>query len=131
ASDLIWIRPNQNVRLTMLVEPHTSVNATTGVLPRKDIGMRREWIAAGLAALAPTFRFGPVLLDPKVVRMPVPRDVQGSWSWDHHTDVVAWADEPITNARADPTLGPDPAVASEGWLKLNPPKLDEAPGRSV
>ncbi len=127
-SDLIWIRPNQVIKLTLLVEPHASVHATTGLLPRKDIGMRREWVAPGLAALAPTFRFGPALVDPKTIRLPVPRDISGSWSWDHRTDTVTWAEEAVINARGDATLGADPAEASEGWLKLSPPPPGAPPG---
>ena len=130
-SDLIWIRPNQDVKLTLLVEPHTSVHATTGLLPRKEIGMRREWVAKALAALAPTFRFGPALVDPKTIRLPVPRDINGSWSWDHRTDTVTWADEAVVNARGDAKLGQDPAEATEGWLKLSPPPPGQAGGENA
>src|SRR5262249_39488647 len=120
ASDLIWIRPGQELALTLLVEPHTSVHATTGLLPRKEIGMRREWVAAGLAAIAPTFRFGPVLVDPKQIALPLARDIAGTWSWDHRTDVVSWSDDPIVDISKAGGLHDDPAIASEGWLRLSP-----------
>jgi len=51
---ILWIRPNQTVNLTLLVETMTSLHATMGLAPRKEIGMRREWVNAGLAAIAPT-----------------------------------------------------------------------------
>jgi hypothetical protein len=121
ASGVLWVRPNQEVRLTMLVEPHGVVNASTGVLPRKDIGMRREWIAGALAKLAPTFRFGPVLVDPKTVRMPVASDIAGTWSWDHRKDVSSWVEEDITAATGEALLHDDPVAGSEGWLRLSPP----------
>ncbi|HAF14814.1 MAG TPA: hypothetical protein DCK99_14185, partial [Blastocatellia bacterium] len=60
-SGLMWVQPNQDVNLTLLVEPHSVVHATCGLLPRKEIGLRREWTAAALAKLSPTFRFGPLL----------------------------------------------------------------------
>ena len=126
--DLIWIRPGQQVWLTLLVEPHTTVHATMGLLPRKEIGVRREWVAAGLAALAPTFRFGPVLADPKQVALPLARDLAGSWSWDHRTDVVDWADDPVVEAGRATGLSQTPAIASEGWLKLTPPPSSPAAG---
>lgn len=121
ASGLMSIQPNQEVALTLLVEPHCVVHATTGLLPRKDIGMRREWIATALAAISPTFRFGPVLVDPKTIRMPVPNEIHGTWSWDHRADITTWAEDPIVNATQDAHLRPDPATGTEGWMRMIPP----------
>ena len=108
------------VMLTLLMEPHSVVHATTGYLPRKDIGMRREWVAPGLSKLAPIFRFGPVLVDPKLIRMPVAADIRGTWSWSHRSTATTWADEPVTNSTADARIPPDPSQGQEGWLKLTP-----------
>ena len=124
---LLMIQPNQEVNLTLLVEPHCLVHATTGTLPRKEIGMRREWLSAALAALSPTFRFGPVLVDPKTIRMPVANEIHGTWSWDHRSDITTWAEDPIVNATDDAHLRPDPATGTEGWLRLSPPP---PPGKS-
>jgi hypothetical protein len=121
-SGLLWIRPNQTIALTLLVEPLTVVHATLGRVPRKDIGMRRAWVTAGLAAIAPTFRFGPVLVDPKQIRMPLASDLRGNWVWDYRADAVAWQEGAVTNATDDALLGVDPPEASEGWLKLTPQK---------
>jgi hypothetical protein len=121
-SGLLWIRPNQTINLTLLVEPLTSVHATMGRVPRKEIGMRRGWVNAGLAAIAPTFRFGPVLVDPKQIRMPLATDLAGAWVWDYRADAVAWNEGAVTNATDDALLGADPPTGSEGWLKLVPPK---------
>ena len=59
---------SQQVSLTLLVEPHTTVHATMGLLPRKEIGVRREWVAAGLAALAATLPLGPGARQPEADR---------------------------------------------------------------
>ncbi len=88
-SGVLAIQPNQEIALTLLVEPQTVVHATAGLLPSKDIGMRRNWVAAALAVLSPTFRFGPVLVDPQKIRMPVPTGgIQGQLelgsSLQHH-----------------------------------------------
>jgi hypothetical protein len=119
ASEVLFVHPGQDVALTLLVEPHALVHVTSGVLPRKEIGMRRQWLVPGLDRIAPTFRFGPVLVDPKSVRMPVPSSLEGSWSWDHRADAITWADEPIAQANAEARLANAP-VAEEGWLKLTP-----------
>jgi hypothetical protein len=119
-SGVVWIRPNQKVTLTLLVEPHTVVHATTGLVPRKEIGMRREWVAAALAKLAPTFRFGPVLVDPKRIRMPVASELHGTWTWSHRIDATTWVEDPVINSQGDARLSPDPAQGQEGWLKMTP-----------
>ncbi len=120
-SGVLAIQPNQEISLTLLVEPQTVVHATAGLLPSKDIGMRRNWIAAALAVLSPTFRFGPVLVDPLKIRMPVPTGgIQGNWSWDHRSSITQWSEDPVVNATQDATLSPDPIGANEGWLRLNP-----------
>lgn len=120
AAGLLWVQPGQRVMLTLLMEPHSSVHATTGYLPRKDIGMRRQWVAPGLSKLAPVFRFGPVLVDPKLIRMPVATDIHGTWSWSHRTDATTWADDPVTNSNADSRIPLDPSDGHEGWLKITP-----------
>lgn len=117
---ILWVQPGQRVMLTLLMEPHSSVHATTGYLPRKDIGMRRQWVAPGLSKLAPVFRFGPVLVDPKLIRMPVASDIHGTWSWSHRSDLTTWADDPVTNSNGDLRIPLDPSDGHEGWLKLTP-----------
>jgi hypothetical protein len=120
------IRPNQSVNLTLLIEPHSIVSATSGVLPRKEVGLRRNWTNDALAKLSPTFRFGPLLVDPQKIRMPVPVDLNGTWSWDYRADATTWAESPVTNATQDAILPPDPPSGTEGWLRLTPP----SPGSS-
>jgi hypothetical protein len=121
-SGVLWIHPDQDVDLTLLVEPHTVVHVTCGLLPRKEIGLRREWVTAALAKLSPTFRFGPLLVDPKRIRMPIPTDINGTWSWDYRADANTWAELPVTNATQDAILPADPPTGTEGWLRLSPPE---------
>jgi hypothetical protein len=113
-------QPNQDINLTLLVEPHSVVHATTGLQPRKEIGLRREWIADALAKISPTFRFGPVLVDPKRLRMPIPNDVRGTWSWDHRSDITTWAEDKVVNDAGDAFITDNPANGQEGWLRLSP-----------
>jgi hypothetical protein len=120
-SGIVMIRPNQTIALTLLVSPLTSVHLTAGLVPRKEIGMRREWVQAGLAAIAPTFRFGPVLVDPQHIRMPLATDLNGKWVWDARATATTWSENPATNATDNALLGSDPPTATEGWLRLNPP----------
>ena len=120
-SGIVKIRPNQSINLTLLLEPHTVVHATAGLLPRKEIGLRRDWTDAAIGKLSPTFRFGPVLVDPQKIRMPIPVDLNGTWSWDHRADVNTWEELAVTNATQDALLPADPPTGTEGWLRLTPP----------
>jgi hypothetical protein len=124
-SGVLHTQPNQDINLTLLVEPHSVVHATSGLLPRKEIGLRREWIADALAKISPTFRFGPVLVDPKRLRMPVPNDIHGTWSWDHRSDITTWTEDKVVNDAGDALITDNPAQGQEGWLRLSP----EAPSK--
>ena len=119
-SGVLMVQPNQTFNLTLLLEPHSVVHATSGFLPRKQIGMRRNWVADALAKLSPTFRFGPVLVDPKRIRMPVSGDITGTWSWDHRSDLTTWTEDKVVNATGDAMLPADPAKGQEGWLRVVP-----------
>jgi IPT/TIG domain len=119
-SGVMMIPPNQDVPVTLLVEPHSFVHATTGITPRKEIGMRREWVGTALSKIAPTFRFGPVLMDPQRIRMPIPNEIHGTWSWDHRSTVTDWAEDKVANTTGDALIPPDPATAQEGWLRMQP-----------
>jgi hypothetical protein len=120
-SGVLWIRPNQDIALTLLMEPNTVVHATAGLVPRKEIGLRREWVNDALARLSPTFRFGPVLVDPQRIRMPLATDINGTWSWDYRSDASTWVELPVQNATQDAILPVDPPSGTEGWLRLTPP----------
>ena len=76
----------------------------------------------GLAKIAPTFRFGPVLVDPQQIRMPLAAELNGAWVWDYRADAVKWKEGNVTNATDNALLAPDPPAAMEGWLRLTPPK---------
>lgn len=121
-SGVLLLRPGQTVTLTLLVEPHSNVHLTSGFAPRKSIGTRREWVAAGLAAIAPTFRFGPVMVDPKRIRMPLASELRGTWSWCHRVTPTTWQEDEVVNATGDAQLPRDPVQGQEGWLRLTPDK---------
>jgi len=116
---VVMIRPGQTVRLTLLLDPRGAVHATCGFLPRKKIELMREHIAPALAALAFTFRVGPVLVDPDTVRMPLPAEIAGGWSWVRRVNVTTWQEDAVVKASQDALLPDAPSMLSEGWLKLS------------
>lgn len=124
-SGVIRLRPGQVRRLTLLVEPHAVVHVRSGIVPSSVVPMRRPWVAAGLANLAPTFRFGPLLLDPHVVRMPVPTRGGGGWSWESRSAPDAWLSEEVATGAGEVALSAMPPRAMEGWLRFVPDPVEE------
>lgn len=118
-SPLVDIRPGQRIRLTLVLDPRGAVHATCGFLPRKKIELMREHVASALEALAFTFRVGPVLVDPDAVRMPLPAEIAGGWSWVRRVNVTTWQEDPVVKASQDALLPDAPAMLNEGWLKLS------------
>lgn len=116
---LVHIRPGQRIVLTLLVDPRGAVNVTSGIVPRKKIELMREHIAPALDAMALTFRIGPVLVDPDTIRMPLPAEIKGGWTWVRKVNVTTWQEDPVVKATQDALLPDVPALLSEGWLKIS------------
>ena len=124
-ADTLALHLGQTVTLTLLMHPTGRANLTSGILPRRSIDLARNWVAPGLAAIAPSLRTGPVLvetdLDPDAqVRLPkvsvfgkdqnfLWRDTPGTW----RTDAIL--------AATQTALLPDtPAELREGWIRVAP-----------
>ena len=125
------MQAEQPLSLTLLVVPGTDVHVTTGLLPQKDIGMRRDWVSAPLAALTPNWRYGPLLLDSKATRIPVAADVHGIWSWYRRPDPSSWTSETIVNANATAVLYSDVVKVQYGWIRLTLTPDPDFPGIPV
>jgi hypothetical protein len=117
-SGVFEINPGRPVPLTLLVMPGTDVHVTAGVVPRKRVGMLREWVAPALSRLSPALRYGPVLRDPAATRLPVPSDIRGTWSWHRRPDPIGWESDEVVPATADAIMGDTPALVSDGWLQV-------------
>src|SRR6185437_10547091 len=104
-------------RLTLLVIPGTTVHATCGLLPRTAVALQRDWTAAALEVIAPSFRVGPVLVDPATIRMPAPGGGLTP-SWAYRDTPTTWRDDPISAATGQARLAERPAVVQDGWLRL-------------
>ncbi|MBU1169193.1 MAG: hypothetical protein KKD44_06470 [Proteobacteria bacterium] len=110
---------SKSVMLTLLVDPRGGVHATSGILPKKKIELMREHIAPALEAMAITFRIGPILSDPTTIRMPLPAEIRGKWTWVRKTGLTVWDETAVVDAVPEPKLPPTPSQINEGWLKLS------------
>ncbi|MBV1921068.1 MAG: hypothetical protein KUG73_10325, partial [Pseudomonadales bacterium] len=127
-SPLVKVRPvapgmadpaSKSVMLTLIVDPRGGVHATSGILPRKKIELLREHVATALENMSITFRIGPILSNPETIRMPLPSEIQGNWSWVRKTGLTVWDETAVVDAVPDPKLTHTAAKIQEGWLKLS------------
>ncbi len=120
----LTLRPGRDVDLTVLVLAGLGINATSGVVPRKGLALNRSWTDAALQRIVPSFRVGPVLVDPVEIRMPrisaLPDDPEGRLrnTWTRRDTPTTWRDDPILAATMAARLAERPAVAHEGWARL-------------
>jgi hypothetical protein len=116
------------VRLTLLVDPRGSVHATTGVLPITEMRIPAAFYEPALATIAATFRIGPVLTDPVAVRMPIPADRRGTWSWIARTTpgntAADFASRSIVAADGQARLQDAPPHMVDGWLRFAPDDVE-------
>jgi hypothetical protein len=105
--------------VTLLLDPRGAVTARTGLLPAKAIRLPRSFVEQPLEKLEVTFRVGPVLNEPATLRMPLPADIRGGWSWIQLSGVEFLPAAPITPASQQARLSGTPVHIREGWLKLS------------
>jgi hypothetical protein len=120
AEDQLLVRPGQTVRLTLLMHPGGKCNLTSGILPRKSLQLARDWIAPGLAAIAPSARIGPVLIDTDKVRLPLIASFGADQLWTRRDGNYAWKDDPILAATQTALLPHAPATVEEGYIRIAP-----------
>jgi len=126
-SGILRIHPGQTVRLTLLMHPGGKVYLTSGILPRTNRSLSRDWIEPGLKVLAPSLRCGPLLIDADKVRLPKVASFPAEQLFTHRDTPTTWKDDPIL-AATQAALLPDTAPEiQEGWVRIapNPPS---APG---
>ncbi len=112
------IRPGQSIKLTLLMDPGASIHATCGILPRKSITLPRVFIEPALKQIAPSFRLGPVLVDPEHIRMPKPKGLPKKQVWTRRDRPNSWREDPIATATQDALLPDESAIAQEGYLRV-------------
>jgi hypothetical protein len=118
AAPEVGVRPGATVTLTLLMDPAAKVHATCGLLPRKEVALLRDWVAGALERIMPSFRIGPVLVDPTTIRMPMPAALGRRQQWSRRESPTGWRDDPIVAATQQALLPETAAVAQEGYLRV-------------
>ena len=115
----IDLRVGQKRQLTLVMDPQSDVHVTTGILPQKEVSLMREHKQQQLAQIAPTYRAGPMLVDPTTVRIPVPDLILPTeWSWLTKKGSNDWGDDSVIPEDGKPHIPSGRVSAWNGWLKL-------------
>lgn len=116
------LSPGSSGYLTLLMVPGASVHVSAGVVPQKRVQLLTQWVDDGLENLMPSFRFGPLLVDPAQLRLPMPGLDQHGWEWVTRTQPAAgekgWSAEDVGTLPDTAIMPMAPVVAQEGWLRL-------------
>jgi hypothetical protein len=115
----VTVSIGQPAPVTLLLHPHGTVHAFTGLLPPVSAALPAQFQLAPVRATEVAFRAGPLLTPPTAVTIPPPAFGQGDWSWLQYDSATAPA-LPRALSRAD-TVARLPDVAPglrDGWLRL-------------
>jgi hypothetical protein len=126
AEDTLTIHPGQTISLTLLMHPQSRVHLTSGLLPRKDLQLAREWVQPGLAVMAPSVRVGPVLVDPDKVRLPKVSSFPKDQIWTRRDTPFTWKNDPILAATQTALLPDLPSTVQEGYIRVAPETSETA-----
>jgi hypothetical protein len=125
--DVLFVRPGQAVRLTLLMLPAGKVHLTSGVLPRKALALADDWVTPGLRRLAPSVRVGPVLVDPTEIRLPLVHTLGDAQTFTRRSGPLTWRDDPIVASSQTAYLPTLPHEAQEGWIRVTPDQPEATP----
>jgi hypothetical protein len=118
--DELLVRPGQVLRLTLLMHPSSRVHLTSGILPRKNLQLARDWVQPALAVMAPSVRVGPVLVDPEKIRLPKVSSFPKDQLWTRRDTPSTWKDDPILAATQTALLPDTPSEVQEGYIRVSP-----------
>jgi hypothetical protein len=130
-ADTLALHLGQTVTLTILMHPASKAHLTSGILPRKALALARDWVGPGLAAIAPSLRTGPVLVetdldDKKQVRLPKVSVFGTNQNFLWRDTPATWRSDAILAATQTALLPDQPAELREGWIRVAPDPGPEA-----
>jgi hypothetical protein len=131
--DTLALHIGQTVTLTILMHPGGKCCLTSGILPRKALGLARDWVGPGLARIAPSLRTGPVLVETDLdpvgqVRLPKVSVFGKNQNFLWRDTPATWRTDAILAATQTALLPDTPAELREGWIRVAPdvPETPEA-----
>ncbi|MEM7428023.1 MAG: hypothetical protein AAF441_18170 [Pseudomonadota bacterium] len=104
-------------QVLMLMDPRSPVHLTSGLLPVKGLSVPPTMYQAAVENMEYLMQVDTVLTPSEGVAMPLPGEIQGSWTWVYEDD-GSWA-AAAAPAKVDAKIHPkaNPAVLRQGFLK--------------
>ncbi|MGJ7497165.1 hypothetical protein ACSFA8_19045 [Variovorax sp. RT4R15] len=126
-ADTLLLHIGQTVTLTIFMHPAGKASLTSGLLPRKALALARDWVGPGLAAIAPSLRTGPVLVETDLdtegqVRLPKVSVFGKNQNFLWRDTPATWRTDAILAATQTALLPNTPAELREGWIRVAPDK---------
>ena len=124
-ADTLNLHIGQTVTLTIFMHPAGKASLTSGLLPRKALALARDWVGPGLAAIAPSLRTGPVLVETDLdtegqVRLPKVSVFGKNQNFLWRDTPATWRTDAILAATQTALLPDTPAEFREGWIRVAP-----------
>ena len=124
-ADTLLLHIGQTVTLTIFMHPAGKASLTSGLLPRKALALARDWVGPGLAAIAPSLRTGPVLVETDLakegqVRLPKVSVFGKDQNFLWRDTPATWRTDAILAATQTALLPDTPAELREGWIRVAP-----------
>lgn len=124
-ADTLMLHIGQTMTLTIFMHPAGKASLTSGVLPRKAVALARDWVGPGLAAIAPSLRTGPVLVETDLdtegqVRLPKVSVFGKDQNFLWRDTPATWRTDAILAATQTALLPDTPAELREGWIRVAP-----------
>ena len=124
-SDTLHLHLGQTVTLTVLMHPAGKAFLSSGILPRTSIALARDWVAPGLARIAPALRTGPVLVETDLalegqVRVPKVSVFGTDQDFWYRDTPGSWRNDAILAATQTALLPDTPAELRDGWIRVRP-----------
>ncbi len=131
SDDTLLLHVGQTVTLTLLMHPAGKASLTSGLLPRKALALARDWVGRGLAAIAPSLRTGPVLVETDLdtegqVRLPKVSVFGKDQNFLWRDTPATWRTDAILAATQTALLPDTPAEFREGWIRVAPDQPEAA-----
>ncbi len=128
-ADTLRLHIGQTVTLTLLMHPAGKATLSSGLLPRKALALARDWVGPGLAAIAPSLRTGPVLVETDLakegqVRLPKVSVFGKDQNFLWRDTPASWRSDAILAATQTALLPDSPAELREGWIRVAPTPND-------
>lgn len=124
-ADTLMLHLGQTVTLTIFMHPAGKATLSSGLLPRKALALARDWVGPGLAAIAPSLRTGPVLVETDLaaegqVRLPKVSVFGKDQNFLWRDTPASWRTDAILAATQTALLPDSPAEVREGWIRVAP-----------